>query len=211
MRSTLKIKVCGMRDAENIAELIKLKPDYIGFIFYAKSKRFVPDRTAKEILKIVPKNIIKVGVFVNELAAEIVRKINIFGLDMVQLHGDESPGYCQDLKSIGVHVIKAFGIDDKFNFSILSEYNSSCDYFLFDTKSSSYGGTGKQFDWSKLEEYNLSKPIFLSGGIGVDDINQIMSLQHIPIYAIDVNSRFEVEPALKNISLLQDFFYILRN
>jgi phosphoribosylanthranilate isomerase len=210
MGNTFKIKVCGMRDTTNLQELIKLKPDFIGLIFYTKSKRFVPDDKANEIVHIIPKEIEKVGVFVNELASEMIRKINLFGLDFVQLHGDESPRYCQDIKSVGIKTIKAFGIDNNFDFSILSEYEDSCDYFLFDTKDSSYGGTGKKFDWSKLQEYMLPKPFFLSGGIGISDIERIKKLENIPIHSIDVNSKFETAPALKNIPLLEDFFTRIR-
>lgn len=211
MNYTPKIKVCGMRDPKNLAELIKLKPDFIGFIFYPKSKRFVSDNTANEIVNLIPKETEKVGVFVNELASEIIRKINLFKLDMVQLHGDESPEYCKDLKSIGIKTIKAFGIDNNFDFSTLCKYVDFCDYFLFDTKNSSYGGTGKKFDWLKLEEYKLLKPFFLSGGIGIDDVEGIKKLDSLPIYSLDINSKFETEPALKDISLLKEFFFQIRN
>jgi phosphoribosylanthranilate isomerase len=211
MKNEPKIKVCGMRDPGNLIELIKLKPDFVGFIFYPKSKRFVPDDIANKIVDIVPKETEKVGVFVNELASEIIRKINLFGLDLVQLHGDESPEYCKDLISIGIKTIKAFGIDNNFDFSTLIEYEDFCDYFLFDTKDSSYGGTGKKFDWLKLEEYKLSKPFFLSGGIGIADVEGIKKLDSLPIYSLDVNSKFELEPALKNISLLKEFFVQIRD
>jgi phosphoribosylanthranilate isomerase len=208
--NNLKIKICGLREPENIKAICALKPDYIGFIFYQKSKRFVTDKEVKIINGSIPESIQKVGVFVNELFPDIVRRINLFGLDYVQLHGDESPGYCSDLKSIGVKIIKSIGIDDTFDFKKLEDYNTCCDYFLLDTKSPAYGGTGHKFNWKKLSDYDLSKPVFLSGGIGPEDAEEIKKLPHFKLHALDLNSKFEIEPALKDTILLEKFIKEIR-
>lgn len=195
-----------MRDPENISGVVKLKPDYIGLIFYKKSKRYVPDSYAKAIVNAIPPEIQKVGVFVNELTSEVIRKINLFKLDIIQLHGDEPPQYCLDLKGIGLTVIKAFGVDSTFNFDTLAKYEKVCDYFLFDSKSTAYGGTGNKFDWSYIKGHKFAKPIFLSGGIGPDDAEELLDDKNVWIYSIDINSKFETEPALKDIQLLRPFF-----
>jgi phosphoribosylanthranilate isomerase len=201
-----KIKVCGMRDPENISGVVNLGPDYIGLIFYRKSKRYVPDSSVNDIVNAVPPEIKKVGVFVNELTSEIIRKINLFKLDIIQLHGDEPPQYCLDLKDIGLTVIKSFGIDNTFNFDTLAKYENACDYFLFDSKSPAYGGTGNKFDWSVINGHKFAKPVFLSGGIGPDDAEKLMKSENTWIHSIDINSKFEKEPALKDIHLLKQFF-----
>lgn len=200
-----------MRNPDNIREVSRLNPDYLGLIFYPKSKRNVSDLNANEIKKAIPTGILKVGVFVNEVVPEIIRKINIFELDMVQIHGDESPLYCRELKEIGLKVIKSFGVDKNFDFNTLVEYEPYCDYFLFDTKSLNYGGTGSKFDWKLLKNYSYNKPIFLSGGIGPEDADNILKINNLNIHAIDINSKFEKEPAVKNIDLLSMFFHRLKD
>lgn len=200
-----KIKICGMRDLDNIHEVVKLQPDYIGFIFYPKSKRFVDESLAKSIVAEIPESIKKVGVFVNELQSEVVRKAHVFKLDLIQLHGDETAQYCNELQILDLHITKAFGIDENFDFNILKAYEGCCEYFLFDTKSPQHGGTGNKFGWKILENYHSKKPFFLSGGIGPDDYNTINQLQHLNIYALDLNSRFEKEPAFKDIEKLRTF------
>jgi phosphoribosylanthranilate isomerase len=210
MNPTLKIKVCGMRDPENIRDLIQLKPDYIGLIFFPKSKRLVSEEEAENITKEIPVGIKKVGVFVNTLQSEIVRIAHLFNLDYIQLHGDESPDYCSEFKDINLPVIKAFGVTDNFDFNSLEKYKDACEYFLFDTKSQDYGGTGTKFNWEILHNYQGEKPFFLSGGIGSEDVIKIKKLKLKNLYAIDINSRFELEPAIKNMQLLSVFFNELK-
>jgi phosphoribosylanthranilate isomerase len=200
-----------MREPDNIKAVCTLDPDYIGFIFYPKSKRFVSNKEAKAINAAVPENIKKVGVFVNELMPDIVKRINLFGLEFVQLHGDEPVEYCSELNNIGVKIIKSFGVDESFDFKRITGYQCCCDYLLFDTKSPAYGGTGQKFSWQKLSEYTLSKPVFLSGGIGPDDSEAIKSLSNSNIHALDLNSKFEIEPALKDTNQLEKFIKEIRN
>ncbi|WP_343563539.1 phosphoribosylanthranilate isomerase [Sphingobacterium sp.] len=197
----VKIKVCGMKHPDNIAAVTALDVQYIGFIFYEKSKRFVGD-TGREYIKGV-KGVAKVGVFVNASLTEICHKIDEFNLNAVQLHGDESPQFCEELKQhTAVTVIKAFGIDQDFDWSVLDAYVGAVDFFLFDTKSSSYGGTGMRFDWSLLQQYKLEYPYFLSGGLDADSVQDALQANDPRLYALDLNSKFEVEPGLKDIDLL---------
>jgi phosphoribosylanthranilate isomerase len=210
MIDALKIKVCGMRQPGNISDVCQLKPDYLGLIFYPNSPRYVTDENAEPILDAIPDSVVKVGVFVNEHLSEIIKITNLFKLKTLQLHGQESPEYCMNLKELGFTVIKAFGVDKNFSFKILENYQSCCDYFLFDTKSVKHGGTGKKFDWKLLNGYNNSKPIFLSGGIDSDDASEIMELSHLNIYSLDINSRFETEPGLKDIDKLNTFINNIR-
>ncbi len=207
----MKIKVCGMRNLSNIKELIKLKPDYIGFIFYPKSKRFIGAQIPEEIHAHVPADIKKVGVFVDEPFDNLYEKIKINQLDMIQLHGKELPGYCKRLKNLNIPVIKAFSIQADFDFEIVKSYNPFCDYYLFDSAGVLPGGTGAKFDWKKLEEYKGSKPFFLSGGIRPIDMDRIKSMWHPELHAIDINSGFENEPGIKDISKLRTFMDGLSN
>jgi phosphoribosylanthranilate isomerase len=200
-----------MRDPENIRAVCALNPDYLGFIFYPKSKRFIADKEAKKLNGVVPGNIKKVGVFVNELFPDIVRRINLLGLEFVQLHGDEPVEYCAELKSIDIKVIKSFGVDDKFDFRKVEPYLMYCDYLLFDTKSTAFGGTGQKFNWLKLKEYTYSTPVFLSGGLGPEDAEEIKNLPDFNLHAIDLNSKFEIQPALKDTKLLEKFIKEIRN
>jgi phosphoribosylanthranilate isomerase len=206
----MKIKVCGMNNDMNIRELIKLKPDYIGFIFYKKSKRYAGDDFNFDILNEIPPEVKRVGVFVNETFDMLVKEYNRFKLDYVQLHGNEPAEYCHELKMIKIHVIKAFGVNDEFDFSVINDYENVCDYFLFDTKSDEYGGTGKKFNWDVLKKYNNAKPVFLSGGIGLEDSILIKKQDFLNIHAIDINSRFETEPGIKDMFKLKKFFEEIR-
>lgn len=198
MNKKLKIKVCGMRDAENIQQLIALPIDYIGFILYAKSARFVLEKPEVSI----PNSIKKVGVFVNSSYEEITVNIKEFDLQVVQLHGDESPEFCQEIKDIGVETFKAFGIDNEFDWATIATYEGKVDYFLFDTKSKQYGGTGQAFNWGKLRNYPYKTPYWLSGGISLDNIAEAANFEDNRLYGLDLNSKFEIEPALKNIHSL---------
>jgi phosphoribosylanthranilate isomerase len=194
----IRLKVCGLRD--NIEEVVTLEPDYAGFIFYSKSPRFVGDDFNMPRLGGPLK---KVGVFVNE-SLETIRTIAMkFQLDLVQLHGDEVPAMCAQLKDMGLGVIKAFQMDDEFIFEELKPYESVVDYFLFDTRTKLYGGSGKTFNWEILEKYRLEKEYFLSGGISLDNLDGLSKMDVSRIHALDVNSRFEVKPGLKDIKLLE--------
>ncbi len=202
MLSKIRIKVCGMRDSENILQVAKLQPDYIGFIFYSKSKRFVGDDF--KIPEQLQKNIKRVGVFVNEGTATILDLATAHGLDVVQLHGMESAKQCLKLKESELTVIKVFSIDNSFDFAEVDPYKKVADYFLFDTKSDSYGGTGKVFDWNLLNQYDQEIPFFLSGGLSAENIGSIKKLKGMNLHAVDINSGVEVSPGLKDIEKIID-------
>lgn len=194
-----KLKVCGMRNKENIQSLLDVQPDYMGFIFYEKSPRFVGEELDAELLKSLPRNVKKVGVFVNAHPDFILRNVKKYSLDLVQLHGNETPEVCRGLRSRGLTIIKAFSIGKDFNFARVNNYKSYCDYFLFDTKGDSYGGTGQAFNWEILKNYDNEKPFFLSGGISPVHVEMIAELKGLNIHAVDINSMFEEAPGLKNI------------
>ena len=201
----MKIKVCGMKYKANIEALSGLELDYMGFIFYPKSKRYVGLDWSLSTLKNLPSHLEKVGVFVNEPISELIATTNKFGIKTIQLHGDESPAYAQELNTLGYSIIKAFAVDKGFNFNITQSYETCCKFFLFDTKSDSYGGTGQTFDWSILNDYNFSTPFFLSGGISLENIQAIKKLTLEQLYAVDLNSKFEIEPGLKNVESVKAF------
>lgn len=199
----VKLKVCGMRDSDNIKELLKLQPDYMGFIFYEKSKRNAINLDA-QLLRSFPSTTQKVGVFVNAPLDEVKSKVDYFQLDLVQLHGDESVQYVGELFAAGIKVIKVFSVGEIFDFNVLKPYKGLVEYFLFDTKGKERGGNGVVFDWEILKNNDQSVPFFLSGGIDNDNIEGIKRLGEMNIYAIDVNSRYEIEPGLKDIELLKE-------
>lgn len=201
----MKIKVCGMRDADNIRQLLALNPDYVGFIFYPPSLRYVGGDFPVEVSALVT-GAKKVGVFVDADFDDMREIIFHHKLDAVQLHGKETPGECWLHRSLGLTVIKAFAIDEQFDFSVLEPYVDAVDYFLFDTKTPQHGGSGVKFNWDILKNYNNAKPVFLSGGIGEDDVAAIRALTHLDIHAVDVNSRFEVSPGVKDVDKLKRFF-----
>lgn len=194
-----------MRNPSNIEELVKLKPDYIGFIFYPKSKRFIGEQITDEVQSLVPVYIQKVGVFVDEPFDNLLKKFRSNKLNMIQLHGSELPGYCERLKKLDIPVIKVFRIGSDFDFSAVEPYELFCDFYLFDTSSELCGGTGIKFDWKKLDEYKTDKPFFLSGGIHPSDFEEIKKISQKAIFAVDVNSGFEVEPGIKDIPKLKSF------
>ncbi|QXP79762.1 MULTISPECIES: phosphoribosylanthranilate isomerase [Winogradskyella] len=208
----MKLKICGMKYKDNLEAVANLQPDYLGFIFYEKSKRnfdsFIPK---------LSKSIKKTGVFVNESLDVVIEKVKEFDLQAVQLHGEESPEYCSKLKEncqtehglSDIEIIKVFSIKDEFNFKDLAPYETVCDYFLFDTKGKLPGGNGYTFNWDVLKNYPSTKPYFLSGGIGLNEVENVLSFLQSQesklCYAIDVNSKFELEPGLKNIEGLKLF------
>lgn len=197
----MKLKVCGMRDYENLRDLINEKPDFIGFIFHEKSLRNIIDFP---IIKI-PKSISKVGVFVNETNVFILDKVKQYKLNYVQLHGNESPEYCEFMQKEGVKVIKAFNINKQFSFDKLSEFEKHCTYFLFDAFGKNAGGNGITFNWELLTEYKGNTPFLLSGGINETMAKKIKKISHPKLVGVDINSQFELEPGLKNISKIKKF------
>tara|TARA_B110000003_G_scaffold200168_2_gene198782 strand:- start:23448 stop:24065 length:618 start_codon:yes stop_codon:yes gene_type:complete len=201
----MKLKVCGMKFIDNIKSIADLKPDYMGFIFYDTSKR-----NFEGIMPDIPKNIKKTGVFVNEYIEIVVSLIEEYKLEAVQLHGDETVAYIQQLNkylSSKIEIIKVVTIKDSINYILLKPFENEVDYFLFDTKGKARGGNGVKFDWSLLKDYPYSKPFFLSGGIGPKDIKFIKEIKKsgLPIYAIDINSKFEDTPGVKNIKEVLNF------
>lgn len=206
----MKIKVCGMRDPQNIEDLARLNIDLMGFIFYPKSSRYV-DNIKADILNNIPKHIGRVGVFVNETVETIETAALQYNLTHIQLHGQESPEICLTLKNKGFTIIKAFNVETKEDFDLTFVYQTSCHYFLFDTKTSKHGGSGVKFDWNILNDYKGTTPFFLSGGISENDVLEIKKLNHRQLFALDLNSKFEISPALKDIEKLNMFIQNIKN
>lgn len=216
------IKVCGMREPRNIREVAALAINWIGFIFYERSKRFVGQSPARQqaadseqqtvntdakLLSTVTGQLStkKVGVFVNATIESMMKKASAYKLDYLQLHGNESPETCHTLQKRGYSLIKAFPIASKEDFEKTKEYEGRVDYFLFDTKCESFGGSGRQFDWSMLADYKGETPFLLSGGIHPESVEAIRKFQHPRFAGIDLNSGFEIEPGLKDIDKLKKF------
>ncbi len=200
----MRIKICGMKIPTNILAVAALKPDFLGFIFYPKSPRFA-ENLDKKMLDLLPKSIKKIGVFVNETLENVLTTIHKYKLDGVQLHGTEMSSMCKDLREAGYIVIKAFPVAEAYNFKVTKAYEGTCDYFLFDTKTDAYGGSGLKFDWTMLNEYTGETAFLLSGGIAPDDAKAILKINHPKFAGIDLNSKFELSPGLKNIELLDKF------
>ena len=198
------VKVCGNTDLNFIDRIDELNIHFVGFIFYAQSKRFIDNKISAYQLQHIPNHIKKVGVFVNEEIGNILEMVKIYHLDFVQLHGDESPSYADQISAY-IKVIKAFRIDEAFDFENLSGYESACTYFLFDTKDALYGGTGKKFNWQLLKHYKGRTPFLLSGGINPNDNAKIIGLQHPMFLGIDINSGFEVKPGVKDLNKIKIF------
>ena len=198
----MKVKVCGMSDPQNIDDLSKLKIDYVGFIFYSKSKRFFNS----DIRISTPKNIKRVGVFVNEELDTVVNKARKHDLNYIQLHGGENLQYCEELKTkTNLKIIKVFSVDEKFDFKQTEKFEKLSDLFLFDTKTEQYGGSGRKFNWNILSKYQGKTKFFLSGGISEGDIEDIQNIKHSSLYGVDVNSGFEIDYGLKNIPMIKSF------
>lgn len=205
----MKIKVCGMKEADNIRAVSVLKPDYMGFICYAKSPRFVGDLDAAMLAEL-PAGLLKTAVFVNEESENIQKLIAKYQFDAVQLHGNETPEMCAELRK-QVKVLKAFGVDDAFDFSTLDAYVDKVDYFMFDTKTDYHGGSGKTFNWGIMDKYKLSTPFFICGGLSAENVAEVKRIEHPAFYGVDLNSRFETEPGVKDVERLKQAFDLLRN
>jgi phosphoribosylanthranilate isomerase len=194
----IRIKICGMREKSNILDVARLGPDYMGFIFYRETPRYVGDDFS--IPDEFPFTTKRVGVFVNQETDEILDKVMRFRLDFVQLHGTESVSQCQELKNTGVGVIKVFSVDDDMDFRVTHPYSGAVDFFLFDTKGKYFGGNSKTFNWEVLHRYDQEVPFFLSGGINAANAEGIKSLKALNLQAVDLNSGVEIRPALKDVA-----------
>ena len=202
-RKNISVKVCGMRDAENIREVEALGIDLMGFIFWPKSSHYVSERPAY-----MPQTAKRVGVFVNEDIKQVKRIAEEYSLDVIQLHGSESPDYIRQLGSVcgdTIATVKAFNIATAADLDATKSYEGIVDYFLFDTKTPIPGGSGVQFDWSLLADYVGQTPFLLSGGIGPDDAERVCAFSHPKCIGIDLNSRFEISPGLKDVEKLKKF------
>ena len=211
----MMIKVCGMRDIENINQLQELDIDFMGIIRYSKSKRFVDD-SQKEKVAQQTMNKGTVGVYVNESLENILKDIIPLQLDVIQLHGDEDSAFAKALLEIDIKIFKAFQITDDFDFNSLKEWEELAAqyvgklFFLFDTATPNYGGSGKKFNWSILDSYKGEVPFLLSGGISKDDVALVKEFKHNMFLGIDLNSKFETEPGVKNIEEIKTFIEKLR-
>jgi len=199
----MRLKVCGITSVKQIKQLDALNVGYAGLIFYEKSPRYVVGKISPEEVKDADFDIKLTGVFVDAPEAYVYEQIDAYGLQVVQLHGSESPDYCMDLQD-EVEVIKAFHIPVSGTTDIdklVAPYDDACDYYLFDslTADGQKGGTGEKFDWQMLKNSRIEKPFFLSGGIGLDDAQAVKSFSHLDFYAVDINSRFESSPGVKNL------------
>ena len=208
LHADIKLKICGMRDVENIQGITALDPQYMGFIFYRKSPRFVGDDF---VVPALPSGIKKVGVFVNETTEAILHAASRHGLTLIQLHGHETPEQCRDLKANGLGVIKVFSIGEDFDWSIVQPYKPVADFFLFDTKGKYYGGNAQAFDWTLLQQYDQEIPFFLSGGLSPENIGDVARLKDMNLYALDVNSGVEDSPGVKSISKIESVLEKLKS
>ena len=197
------IKVCGLRDYDNIENIDALCPDMVGMIFYEKSLRYVSENYPPTSAK-------RVGVFVNAEIDYIKEKAFEYDLDYIQLHGGESVSFCNQVKNLGFGVIKVFSINAQYDFKQCAQYEDASDYFLFDTQTNSYGGSGEKFDWDRLDSYKGQTPFLLSGGITTGDERRIKKISHAMMAGVDINSGFELQPALKDINKVALFMKKLK-
>ncbi len=203
----MNIKVCGITELKQLQQLDGLDIDFAGMIFYKDSPRYIGGKLNAKDIKKADFDLKKTGVFVNPEMIEVLDAIDEYGLEVVQLHGDETPEMCEDLSS-EVEVIKAFRITGTEDIDkLVAPYDAVCDYYLFDTGGlkESFGGTGQQFDWSILARAKIEKPFFLSGGIGVEDAARVKAFKHPDMFGVDINSKFEVSPGVKDMKLLLQF------
>ena len=205
----MKLKICGLKYLENIKAAAALTPDYMGFIFYNLTPRFIGNIPA-DALDFLPASINKTAVFVDEDAVTINTLIDKYNFNTIQLHGNESADFSNSFRN-KVTVIKAFGLNSGFNFEQLNDYAGKVDFFLFDTKTDLHGGSGKTFDWGILNNYKLNIPFFLSGGLSLDNLEDVQNIDHPQFYGVDLNSKFEISPGLKDIEKLKQAFELLKH
>ena len=208
----MNIKVCGITEMKQLQQLDGLDIDFAGLIFYKDSPRFINGKISGKELKKADLDLRKVGVFVNPEMIDVLDAIDEYGLDAVQLHGEELPSMCEDLSS-EVEVIKAFRVGEGEDIDkMIAPFDAVCDYYLFDTGGlkESFGGTGKQFDWSLLQKAKIEKPFFLSGGISLDDVARLKEFKHPDLFGVDINSRFETAPGIKDMKLVLQFKQALK-
>ena len=198
------VKVCGMREPDNVKQVAQLGVDMMGFIFYPKSPRYASHVVARSD---ADRNVCRVGVFVNDSVSTMLDKIHSFSLNAVQMHGNESRELCEQLRAAkgNMKIIKAISVSNAGDIQKYKEYVGAVDYFLFDTKCKTVGGSGEQFDWQVLQQYDGETPFLLSGGIGPEDVERLKAFQHPKCIGIDLNSKFEIEPALKDVEKLRKF------
>lgn len=201
------IKVCGMREADNIRDIEEIGPDLMGFIFWEGTKRNV-----ESLPEYMPSRCKRVGVFVDANEDFISTHVKEYQLGFIQLHGHETPAFCEKLHQMlpDIKIIKAISVKDTDDIRNASSYNGVVDYFVFDTKCKCVGGSGEQFDWDILKYYRNDIPFLLSGGIGPDDAERVKAFKHPMIIGIDLNSRFELSPALKDAVKLKEFINNIR-
>lgn len=200
-KGKIALKICGMGNPENVRNVASLRPDYLGFIFYPGSKRFVGANFM--IPSGLPKEVKRVGVFVDEPVEKMKAKVDQHQLDYLQLHGDESVDVCENLKSGGIRIIKTFGVNDHFDFNQTIPFEGVADYFLFDTGGKTYGGSGQTFNWNLLSKYNQKIPFFLGGGLSLDNIASVRTLNGMNLHGLDVNSKVEAYPGVKDVDLVK--------
>lgn len=207
---SLRLKVCGMAQPDNLRTVAALAPDFLGFIFYPKSRRFAGATLQPADASALPAGIQKVGVFVDEEPAVIQARVQEYGLNLVQLHGAETPETCAALQAVGIPVSKAFAVGETFDFSVLEAYVGNVTYFLFDTAGTQPGGNGIPFNWQLLEQYHLPVPYFLAGGLALEHAAELRNLSLPGLFALDLNSRFETEPGVKDAGRLGQLFHEIR-
>jgi len=206
----MKVKICGMREAANILAVADFNPDFLGFIFYDKSPRYVADTLSTEVLRSLPETVAKVGVFVDAPLLELLATARHYSLDYVQLHGHETPAYCRAVHAHNLQIIKVFSIDEQFDFSTLAAYEPVCEFFLFDTKGAQRGGNGQTFDWQLLANYQGPTPFLLSGGLGPANTDELLRFHHPRLAGYDFNSLLEISPGFKNVEVTGQLLTRLR-
>ncbi|MGI4866359.1 MAG: phosphoribosylanthranilate isomerase [Janthinobacterium lividum] len=200
----MQIKICGMREAANMLAIADFNPDFLGFIFYEKSARYVGKTLSPEVLRSLPESICKVGVFVDAPLPDLLFLAARYSLDYVQLHGRETPVYCSLVREQGLRIIKAFSVDEHFDFNTLADYTPACELFLFDTKGKQPGGNGYTFDWQLLTAYHGPTPFLLSGGLGPANAHALLAFKHPYLTGYDFNSHLETAPGVKDVAATRE-------
>jgi len=207
----LKVKVCGNKFEENATQIAELKPDFMGFIFYKESKRYCAEISIETILSLKRNQVIPVAVFVNEKMERVLEICSLYQIFHLQLHGTESVEYCKVLKNMGFTIIKAIPMENDFPSELVEKYLEVSDYLLFDTKTEQFGGSGVKFNHQLLNGISIEKPFFLSGGISLEDAEALAKLQIKNLFAVDINSKFEIDAGVKNIPVVEEFITKIRN